>query len=710
MTHRDDSPNDRSLARLFAPKRVALVGASERLPWSHWVDAAIRQWNYGGDVVAINLRGNDVHGRKGFISLGEAGGVDAAFVMVPPAAIPDVVRDAGAAGVRGLVVLTSGFAELGAEGQAAERALVALAQDHGVALMGPNSMGFVDLSGGYALTTLPPLDAQISGGVAVVSQSGLTAGEIQRAVQRYNGGLSFLLSTGNEALTGLPDMIDYLVDHAATRVIAVYAESVRDPARFVAAARRARLAGKPIVMLKVGRSELTAAVAAAHTGALAGDDRVFEAICAELRIIRVTNIDDLAITAILFDQTGRIDRPGVAFVSTSGGSCTMAADAAADAGVHLPAFSPDTVAALRTILPSYGGSLNPLDLTGGFAQDKDLISKAIEVVGRDPAIGRVFAGFEVPDDERRAQSYGSALASLGRGLSSCDPPGLLMSQGLTPANDATRNVFAASAIPGYVPGIENGFRAIGRIIAWSSPLPHVAAPAPLAAIAHDHPTQERAVLDLLARNGVAVVPSTVTRSPEEAARAAGQDSVALKILSPDIAHKTEAGGVRLALRGPEMVGSAWREIDAAVRRNRPDARIDGIAVSPMRHGGIELIVGVARDPQWGLMLTVGLGGVLVEVLKDSVLAPLPVDAARIEAMLRALRGRAIFDGYRGAPPVDLPALARTIARIGAVAAALGPRLQVLEINPLHVDGARSEALDALAIWNDPQDDTERTGA
>lgn len=632
--------------------------------------------------------------------------MDAAFFMVPVDAIPDAVADAVAAGVKGGVVLTSGYSEIGGEGSRLEAELVERARAGGLHLLGPNSMGFVDVGRRSAMTTLPPIDPVLKGGVAIVSQSGFTASELMRTAHRFNIGLSFVAATGNEAMIGADDIIDYLVAESNTKVIAIYAESIRHPERFARAARAAYSAGKPIVMLKVGRSELTAQVAAAHTGALVGDDNVFDAVCRELGVIRVRTLEDLVITAGLFGLTGRIDNPGIAFLSSSGGCCTVAADAAHDAGISMPPLAEATKTELREILPSYAGTLNPLDLTGGWVNDPEQLGRAIGAVSRDPAIGRVLVGFEVPDTVERKRVYEPMYASLGAGLAACHPPGIIVSMSMAPATDATRAALADAGIPGYSAGIDPTFRALSGIIAWSKPRPATLAamPAPAPATPLPRARHERDLLDALAAFGVPVVPGKVTLSAQEAVMAAATmdqgAGVVLKVLSADIAHKTEVGGVRLNLIGPDAIAKAWREIDDGVRLRAPQARLEGIIVSPMRRGGIELIVGITRDPQWGSILAVGLGGVLVEVLRDAALARLPVAAPQVEDMLRSLQGARLLEGYRGAPAADIPALAEIIVRIARAALAYGDDLVALEVNPLSVNGAAVEALDALAIWSD----------
>lgn len=701
----DGAPQEvHRLARLFGPRSIALVGATEKSIWTSFIARNFRDFGYSGRVFAVNRTGVDVLGFKGFAScrdIGEA--IDVAFIFVPQPAVIGALEDAAAAGVRNAAILTSGYSETGAQGVALQAELVARASALGMNIWGPNSLGFNNVSARTPVSAIPAALPLLPPRIAIVSQSGATASELNELALSQNIGASFVAATGNEAQLSLADIVDYLVDHEPTRAIAVFAESIRDPVTFERAARRASERQKPIVILKIGRSELAAAVAKAHTGSLAGNDRVFGAICERLGVIRVHSPEDLIVTAGLLAATGPLPQPGLGFVSISGGACTLVADGAGAAGASLPSLPPETVAVLNGLIADFAISMNPLDVTGAAVRDPDLLERLIPVVAGAPEIGLIGINMGIPTTEDGA-TLPMALAAIGRAVATLDKPAVMVTTVFKTITDVTRKVIAEHGLPHIVCGIDPFLRAAGSAAWWSGKLaalslPFLSSGGTAGEGRRAGLTSERAVLDYLASHSVPVIPATVATSRAEAERVAVEGPFALKILSSDIPHKTEVGGVRLNI-DKSKCGAVYDEIRGAVAAARPDARIEGVIISPMRQGGIELLVGVTRDPTWGAMLTVGMGGIMVELLDDIAIAPLPVDSAGVLNLLGSLRGSKLLRGYRNAEPVDLGALAETIVRIGDAALALGPELESLEVNPLFVRGDHIEALDGLLIWKD----------
>jgi len=543
---------------------------------------------------------------------------------------------------------------------------------------------------------MPPI---LPPAVGLVSQSGASAVDMFDFAQQQNIGLSFIAATGNEGQIGLAGIVDYLVDDPATKAIGVFAETIRDPRKFTQAAARARRAAKPIVILKIGRGALAGQVALAHTGSLVGDDKVFAAACRRYGIIRVGSFEDLILTAGLLAYTGPLARPGIGVVSLSGGACTLVADIAEESGVDLPPFDTATIAALRGFMPDYGSTLNPLDITGAALRDPSLFTNSIRAVAADPRVGLVAMCFTPPNNV--LQSIDIALPGVGEGARGLDKPVVIVTTALKNTNDYARAKIAEHGLPFVIGGLDHAMRAFGKAAWWSGAL-HKSAPA-----LHDEtagngarPVTERETLDYLASFGVPIIPARIATSAAQAADAAADfgGAVVMKIASPDIAHKTEIGGVRLNLAGGAETEAAFDAMMQTVRAKAKLARLEGVIISPMRAAAPELFVGTARDPIWGPVIALGLGGVWVEALADTATSLLPVTAADVIAMLRSLRAAKLLDGFRGAPPADLDALADIIVRIGAAALALGPELVTLEINPLRVAGGEIEALDALAIW------------
>jgi acyl-CoA synthetase (NDP forming) len=695
-----------SLDSLFRARSVVLVGGTDRSIWSTAAFANFARIGFTGQVHVVNRKGGTVHGLAAATSCAAIGEpVDAALLMVPEAAIPDAFADMNAAGIRNAVVLTSGFAEVGAEGAARQDALLAAARAQGVTLLGPNCLGFINYADRVPIwTTQPPLPVLPGGAIGVVSQSGATAGFIAAFAQRQGMGLSYQVSTGNEADVNVARVVDFLVDDPATRVIGLFLETVHDAGTLAAAARRALAAGKPVVAIKIGASENAARAAQAHTGSLVGDDRVFDAVCRQLGIIRVGSIEDLVFTAGLLVKLGPVRKRRLGLVSISGGVCEMAADQAEAAGVEVPALAPETVAALRAVLPSFGTPNNPLDVTGGAMLDPPLFERCLAPLGQDPSLGLLACFMDLPDTAEEVAGFrGAIIRSIGAGFQAAGLPAAMFSTIPRPVTEAGRALLAETGISYFGSGVQHGLGAIGRAFAWAARQERgLAPPAPPISPSAARPASEHATLAYLAAQGVPAIPVTLARDEAAAVAAAKAlgGSVVLKIASADIAHKSDIGGVLLNIAGDAAVADGFRRITASVRAARPEAAIDGVLVAPMREGGVELFVGVLRDPVWGPAIAVGLGGVWVEVLRDTSLRVLPVRPEEVLEMLAELRGARLLDGYRGSAPVDRAALAEAIARIGDAALALGPGLAALEVNPLLATPAGAEALDALAIWED----------
>jgi acyl-CoA synthetase (NDP forming) len=407
----------------------------------------------------------------------------------------------------------------------------------------------------------------------------------------------------------------------------------------------------------------------------------------------------LVVTAGLLAHTGPLSTPGVGIVSISGGACTLIADRAATHGMSLPAFSEMTCARLREAVPGPGEPLNPFDITGVAVRDPALFERVLAAIGEDPEIGFVGCVYSMPWNEKWEQV--PAIEAIGRALSRMNKPAAMLNQTLRPLTAKSREIMAATGVPAVFGGVEAVVGALGRISRWSARLEEgTAVPRAPVEASGLRPEGERAVLDYLAARGVPVIPAKLARTRDEAVDFAATlgTPVALKIASPDIAHKTDVGGVQLDLQGAAAVGAAFDAILASVRAAKPEAKLDGVLVSPMRRDGLEILVGTVRDPQWGLTLAVGLGGVWVEALADTQLRLLPVTPGEAREMLTGLRAAKLLQGFRGTPAVDLDRLAEVIAAIGDSALALGDSLETLEVNPLWVRGDEIEALDALAVW------------
>lgn len=695
------------LTSLFRPRSVALVGASDKSTFSMLAYRNLVEFGFGAHTHLVNRRGAAVHGQPTVTSCTQIGEpVDVAYLMVPQAGMLAALDDAAAAGIRNAAVLSSGYAEAGERGRDAEAELAAHAESLGMVLLGPNHLGFANFTGRVPVCSIPGLP-QVSGPVALLSHSGASSAAMMEFATMVGVGLSYMVTLGNEAMITAGHVLDFLVDDPATRAVAIFMETVRDPAVFRRAARRAAGAGKAIVVLKAGSSALSARTAAAHTGALVGDDRVIDAVFADLGVIRVDSIEDMLVTAGAAAALGRLERPGIGIVSISGGACDIVADRAEDLGADLPELAPPTRERLAAIMPAYGTVQNPLDLTGAAVIDPGIFTRAIEAVSQDPSVGVVGVISAVPwIDQGRPYHGQKFIDAIGAGIQAAACPATLIHQVVQPVSEHTRAVLAQGQVPYVIPGLGQATLALRNLAWWSqvtgSP-GEASAPADMPVPARGERRgqwSEDAARRLLSEAGLPVIPARLVTSCDDAVKAAAEigGPVAVKVVSPGILHKSDIGGVRLGVPADEdAIRDAYLAVTAAATAAGA-APAEGVLISPMRHGGTELLVGVVRDQHWGPVLAVAIGGVFVEVLADSALAPLPVTPAQAGHLLQKLRGRAVLHGHRGGVPADLDALADVIARIGDLAVALGDDLESLEINPLRVDGSTIEALDAVVTW------------
>lgn len=691
------------LAAMLRPRSIAILGASDRSRWSSTALANLVDGGFAGEAHLINRRGGLVHGRAAAtscVALGQQ--VDLGIVMVPGGAVLDAITDLAEAGGRAAVVLTAGFAETGPAGAATQAKLVRHARQLGVRLLGPNCLGFINfIDHTYAWTT-PVQALPHPGHVAIVSQSGATAYFLSTLAYKENIALSHVVSTGNEADLDCSEVIEYLLDDPDTKAIATFVETIREPAIFLRAARLAMARGKPIVVLKVGASEVTAKSAQAHTGALVGDDRVFDGICAQYGLIRVRSIEELLSTADIIARTGPLRPGGLGIVSNSGGISEIAADTAHGYGIDLPALSEAGTARVQAALPDLATAHNPVDVSGAIEPAE--CETILRAFGAEPDYAAILCPwYEIPTSaEQMSERLTQLHHHLAIGLNEAPIPGLLVSYTNTVVNDFARAIIAETGAPYFACGLDRAVRGLAHAFRWSARLREGIAPAAGPDVVQDnsHPQDERTTLAYLAGRGVPVIPSVLAGTAEQALQAAAGmgGPVVLKISSPDILHKSDIGGVALNLEGEAAIAGAFARVMDSARAAMPQAQIDGVLVAPMRERGVELLVGITRDPQWGPVLAVGLGGIWVETLRDVALRLLPVSPDEVLRMLDQLRGRALLDGQRGVPPADRAAVAKVIAAIGDAALGLGPALETLEVNPLWVRGDRVEALDALAVW------------
>jgi acetyltransferase len=692
-----------SLSPLLRPRSIAIVGASADFrkingrPLKFLLDK-----QYAGAIHPVNPKYDRIAGLTCYPDAAAIpGDVDLAIVAVPAALVPAAIEDLGRKGVPAAVVFSSGFGELGAEGARLESELKDRARAAGIRVCGPNCLGVVNAFdrvmasfGQYADGPTPP------GPVAFVTQSGAFGTAIAALARRRDLGLGYFVNTGNEVDVTFAEVMHEVLSDARIRVGSGYIEGFRDGAELVRVAEQALALGKPLVLTKVGRTASGARAAISHTGSLAGEDRVFAGIARQFGIVRARNEEHML---DLVEVLTFCDAPagnGIGIVTQSGGAGVLMADRAEELGLSLPQLSAATAEQMRSAIPGFGTAANPVDITGQFVSEPALLERSVAILLSDPNVHVGVVWIQLMDAH-----VDSLLAMFGRIQAAATKPWVVC---WVAAPDRALQGLHAMGIA-VLRGAEPVIDAIAGLCQYAQArrawLAEAAAPSPLAAfeIAALPPgAGQVSTLDaqaLLDAAGVPCVPARIAHSPEEAAEIARsfERPAALKIESPDIAHKTDAGGVRLGLETDTAIRAAYDEIlrNAAVRF--PNARIEGVAVQPMAPAGIELVIGLQRDPVFGVVVMVGLGGILIEVLRDVAFRKAPVTATEALAMLDELQGRAVLDGVRGRPAVSKAAIADLLVRLSLFGAAHAARLRELDLNPVIASGATLYAVDWLLV-------------
>ncbi len=689
------------LGRLLRPASVAIVGASAE-PGSVGANtlANLKRFGYAGDVHLVSRKGGVIDGRACLTSIDELPmGTDAAILVVPAAVAREAVEACARRGVGGAVVFASGFAEQDDAGARAQDELAEIARKTGLAVMGPNCIGFVNYVDNAPLTfENVELNAPSGPGVCVVAQSGAMAGNIRYALLGRGTPVTHSISTGNEAVIAAEDCVDLLIDDPRVSLFAVFVEQVRDPANFLALAGRAKRAGKPIALLHSGRGARAREAAKTHTGALAGDYAVMRAFVERAGVVLVEGLDELFDVTALLARDPKPRAGGLALMSNSGALRGLGLDLADDIGVSLPAFSTNTIDALKAVLPGFAMIDNPLDVTAAAMAKPSIFGDAARAILDDPAFGSLLVaamGGGKPQQLSKWRALQPVLSEAGKRVALC-----YLGDDY-PLNEDVLGGIRASGVP-FFRSPERAIRAFGRLQQWSA---QVAAPRPPAPAAPRVDLPRNAALaecrgkQVLRDLGIPVPRGALAQNASEA-RAIAADigyPVALKAQAAALAHKSDVGGVLLNIENEARLDAAFIRLMADVERRAPGVRLEGALVERMAPGdGVEMIVGARRDPQWGPALLIGLGGVWTEALGDARVLPAGAGAAEIAAEVRMLKGAAVLNGLRGGPARDVAAFAAIAEKIGALMLA-NPEIVEIDLNPVNVYASGALALDALIV-------------
>jgi acetyl-CoA synthetase len=693
------------LSRVLNPRSVAIVGATPRAG-AFGERVLFNLGGYGGRIHLVNARYERIGERPCHPSLAALPEPpDCVVITVARDAVEDVARDCVAAGAGGVIVFASGYAETGkAERIAAQERLTALARESGMPIIGPNCIGISIFGSGARITFMPSGDVPPPGrgAIGIASQSGALGYALAQAADR-GVPISHVLTSGNSCDFDMADAVAYLADDPACAAIALLFEGMRHPRRLMAAAERAWAAGKPVVACKLAVGEQGARAALSHTGSLAGTDAAYRAAFERAGVVLVDGFEALIETACFLAKAPPPRARGVAVVATSGGAAIMAADKAEAHGVALPQPDAPARAVLAARVPEFGSARNPCDVTAQVLNDPESLPACMTALLEDDHFGAlivpvVYAGpatiARVPLYSRLARESGKPVCSVWL-AEWMEGPGARESEAdfFTPLFRSMDRCFAAIAA-----WHARADRASAvRTLPPSTPAPVRAEAAALLAAARERTLGEREAKTVLSLYGVPVVGERLVTDAEGAVAAADALGypVALKIESPDLPHKTEAGVVRLNLRDAAEVRDAFDIVSRNAARVSPAPRITGVLVQPMVPAGVELMIGARVDPQFGPLIIVGFGGVLVEVLRDHAVGLAPVGREEALAMVLGLKGSEALRGFRGAAPVDLDALADIVVRVGMFVADHADVVAELDINPLICAGGRILAVDAL---------------
>ena len=699
------SSQTESLSALFAPRSIAVVGASSNAQKIGGIPVDYqRRFGFEGALYPVNPNADRIQDLPAFPSLRAIDQpVDLAILAVPSALVDGALDDAIAAGVKGVVLFSSGFAEVGAEGAAAQARLGDKARAAGVRLVGPNCLGFMNVARHVYATFSPAPGGGLvkPGRIGLVSQSG-AFGAYAYAMARARGvGLSLWATTGNEADVQVADCLAWLAQDPDTDVIMAYMEGCRDGPRLRAALALAQAHGKPVVMVKVGRTALGAEAAASHTASLAGDDAVYDAVFRQYGVLRARNLTEFFDLAHSAAVAGRPRDRSIGLFTVSGGVGALMADDASAQGLDVQPLSEAARDTLRRWVP-FAAPRNPVDITGQVTNDMTLIERTARVMLDDRGFAS-WMGFLAAAGA--SDAFWPVLRALVTSLREAYPDTLLAVSTLL-SSERRAELEAMRCLVFADPS--DGIRTIAALAGLKPAAAAPAAPAPIKASLTLAPgtMSEPDALALLAEAGVPVVAHRVVRSADEAAAAADAlgDAVVVKIVSADIPHKSDVGGVALGLRGAASARAAFERTRDHALTARPEARLDGALVARMLTGGVECIAGVHRDPVFGPVLMFGLGGIHVETLRDVSLRALPITRDDALAMVRELRAFAILNGARGRPPVDLDSIADALCALADFAQRAGDSLDSAEINPL-IARPQSEggcvAVDALVVGRAP---------
>jgi acyl-CoA synthetase (NDP forming) len=708
--HSVTSPNvtTHKLHSFFWPKSIAVLGASPDL---HRIRGRLlhqlRENGFPGRILPINPSYQEIDGLPCYPSIGAvSGGIDLALVAIPAAGVAAAVEECARAGVKNTLIISSGFAEEGGAAGDMQAELLAVTQRTGIRACGPNCEGYYNALGRVATTFSPTVETKEDDGrtlvsakrIGVIAQSGGIGFALFNRGKAAGLGFSYVISTGNEADLGMADFLDYMVEDPNTHAVMLFCETVRDGPGFVAALEKARRLGKPVIAIKIGRSDAGTRATASHTASLSGSHAAYHAIFERYGVIEAEDADEAVAIAglVLTCPLPKGRRTGI--ITVSGGGGAWMADTLSAHGLIVPNLSAETQAALRPLMPSYGASGNPVDVTAQGSNTGPAMMTVMEHLAESDEIDMLVLVTSLASVTRASLDAARIRSVAAR----CGKPMTVWSYTLPSA-------FGLQAAAGCGLFVDSNLRnigvALGKLAGYAESLQRQL-PEPFTPVSGSlYPGLPAVVPEYLAKQVLAAwLPDsreTLAASAEEAADAAQRFGfpVVLKVQSAQLPHKTEAGGVRLNLATREAVTEAYPAMLSDVARHAPGATIDGVLVQRMAPKGHELVIGMVDDPTFGPIMMLGFGGTTVELFGDVVHAPAPIDDAEAIRMILSLKSARLLTGFRGARPVDLAPVATLVSALSRAALTLRDQVREFELNPVivHEDGSGLTVADALLM-------------
>jgi acetyltransferase len=692
------------MRELFEPESIAVVGAArEETKVGHIVLRNIISSGFAGKLYPVNPKSDEILGLKCYASITLVPQkVDLVVITTPSRTVPDIIDEAGRKGTKAAIIISAGFKETGKDGAELERRVGEIARSYGMRVLGPNCLGMINTNSRINATFVNQYPR--AGSIAISSQSGAICSVMLDWAQRTNVGFSKFISVGNKLDIDEADLLQYLRDDPLTNVIGMYIEGTNRGIEFMHQAKLTTRT-KPIIALKAGRTSSGAKAASSHTGALSGSDRIYDAAMAQSGIIRVKTIEELFDHLTLFSSMPLPEGDRIAIITNAGGLGVMAADACSDFGLILASFKPETIDRLKTKLPESANFYNPVDVIGD--ADADRYSFAVETIMRDENVSCILA-LMAPTDIVDTSAVATALAKFAGNSAKPFVTAFVGGSGLEKAVSILRR----SGVPNYE-SPDRAVESLSAMVAYKrfkdskedeGPLSYAGDKVRVKAVLDTVRSEDRLMLsemegkEILRAYGIYVPEEGAARDAEEAVRVAQRIGypLVMKIESNDIAHKTDVGGVMVDIKSDEEVRTQFQLMVARVSSKMPQAKLDGVSLEKMVKGR-EVIIGMVRDNQFGPVITFGLGGIFVEIMKDVAQRIAPLTRNDVNTMIQSIKAYPILTGARGRRPADIPALRDAIGRLSQLAIDF-PELAEFEMNPVIVgdEGQGASAVDALA--------------